>query len=453
MNRIIHAPAAVFLLLLFSGCGPSGKGNPSAALPPEVRSFAARKADQAKDLAKRLNLEVAPDIWSYFAAARQGNWLQVSRLWDRLKKRAGQYEGSKADRTVTTPVWQTIIETQLACEQFALGEPEYARAFGLDIIKSIPPGSIYFGGTDPGRGLVTLLCTSQETGDPFFTVTQNALADGNYLAYLDAIYFGRIYTPTTEDSAKCFQEYLVDAQNRLQQHQLKPGEDVKIAGNRVQVRGQVAVMAINALLAKVIFDRNTNREFYIEESFPLDWMYPHLEPHGLIMAIRREPLSRLSAEVVDSDRKYWAERTGPMIGDWLKAETPVRDICACAEQVFLRGELAGFRGDRKFVTNTNTCGMYSKARTAIASVYAWREAHPTEAAEKERMSQAADFAFRQALALCPYSLEAVFRYVSFLREHNRHQDALRVGQTALALRPENPEIKELVRQLQRTAIR
>ena len=67
---------------------------------------------------------------------------------------------------------------------------------------------------------------------------------------------------------------------------------------RVQVSGQVAVMSINGLLAKVIFDKNPDREFYIEESFPLDWMYPHLEPHGLIMKINRQPLAELPDDIV-----------------------------------------------------------------------------------------------------------------------------------------------------------
>jgi hypothetical protein len=31
--------------------------------------------------------------------------------------------------------------------------------------------------------------------------------------------------------------------------------------------GQISVMQINALLAKVIFDHNPEREFYLEESF------------------------------------------------------------------------------------------------------------------------------------------------------------------------------------------
>ena len=76
---------------------------------------------------------------------------------------------------------------------------------------------------------------------------------------------------------------------------------------RVQVSGQVAVMEINGLLVKIIFDKNPNREFYIEESFPLDWMYPYLEPHGLIFKINRQPLPELSDEIVQRDHDYWTK--------------------------------------------------------------------------------------------------------------------------------------------------
>ena len=85
-----------------------------------------------------------------------------------------------------------------------------------------------------------------------------------------------ILTPSNEDSQRAFQEYLGDAQRRLdhdkkapnEPRQIKPGEDVRVIDNRVQVSGQVAVMAINGLLTKVIFDKNPNHEFYVEESFP-----------------------------------------------------------------------------------------------------------------------------------------------------------------------------------------
>ena len=96
------------------------------------------------------------------------------------------------------------METYGAFEDFAGGEDKYCIAFGRDIIDSIPPGSIYFGGTDPGRFLVTALCKSQVNADPFFTVTQNALADGGYLAYLRGMYGDKIYIPTDTDSQQCF---------------------------------------------------------------------------------------------------------------------------------------------------------------------------------------------------------------------------------------------------------
>src|SRR5581483_10331432 len=63
--------------------------------------------------------------------------------------------------------------------------------------------------------------------------------------------------------------------------QIKPGEDVQVADNRIQINGQTAVMSINGLLTKVIFDHNPTNEFFVEESFPLDWMYPYLTPFGV----------------------------------------------------------------------------------------------------------------------------------------------------------------------------
>jgi hypothetical protein len=436
------------LFLSVSGCMQSNK-KASEPNPPEVTAFAARKEAQARKLASQLQVDVSSDIWRYFAAAKGGDFAKAERLFEILKKRAGQYEGSKSDPAVTSEVWQPVLETELACEQLGLGEPTYAREFARNIIDSIPPGSIYFGGTDPGRGLITLLCKSQETGDPFFTVTQNALADGLYLNYLRLIYGNLIYIPDKDDSQKAFQEYLQDAQSRLKSDKLKPGEDVKIVNNRVQVSGQVAVMAVNGILAKMIFEKNQGREFFIEESFPLDWMYPHLAPHGLIMVIRRESLSTISTEEIERDRNYWSEQVKQMLGDWLKPDTSVKEVCQFADKVFARRDLNGYRGNPKYVTNTNACAMFSKLRSSIAGVYVWRANQTSDPAEKKRMVDAADFGFRQAYALCPFSPEALFRYTSLLVDQHRSPDALQIAQASLRLSPENDQVKDLVRHLQK----
>ena len=63
----------------------------------------------------------------------------------------------------------------------------------------------------------------------------------------------------------------------------------------------------------------------------------------------------------------------------------------------------------------------------------------------------ADFASRQAWALCPDSREAVFRYLAFLMEQERVADALFVVETAAQMPSmqgqEGQQMRELVVQL------
>src|ERR1035438_10453803 len=277
------------------------------------------------------------------------------------------------------------------------------------------------------------------------------MAESSHLDYLRAMYGGKIYVPTTNDSQKCFQDYLEDAQRRMQSHQLGPGEDVKMVDGKVQVSGQIAVMNINGLLVKLIFDKNPGREFYIEESFPFDWMYPHLEPHGLIFKINRQPLPGLSDEIVEQDHDYWRGLVRPMIGDWLNDDTPVGEIAAFAKKTFGKQDFSGFTGDPRFIQNAYSHRMFSKLRSSHGGLYAWRLKQAAGAVEKERMAREADFAFRQTWALCPYSPEAVFRYVNLLIEQKRVADALLVAETASQM-PANQgkdgeQLRALVKQL------
>ena len=445
--------AMVGLALLMGGCSKKNAAtkwslNRSAA-SAQLKSFVAEKEAQADAAARADGTKLLPEYQALFAAAAKGDWPTVHSTFHNLSLRAPQYEHrGSSDERLTGTQWAAVMETYGAFEDFADGEDKYCIAFGRDIIDSIPPGSIYFGGTDPGRFLVTALCKSQVNADPFYTVTQNALADGGYLAYLRGMYGDKIYIPTDTDSQQCFGDYSADAQRRSQQNQLRPGESVKMVNGKPQIRGQVAVMQINGLLAKVIFDKNSNREFYVEESFPLDWMKPYLEPHGLIMKINRQPLSELSDDIVSRDHDYWTKYLTPMIGGWLNDDTPVSDVAAFAEKVYLRRDLSGFTGDPRFVQNDFACKSFSKLRSSIAGIYMWRLDQAVGDEEKERMARAADFAFRQAWALCPTSPEVVFRYINFLVKQKRNSDALLVATTCLKLDPNNAQIKNLVRQLQ-----
>ena len=68
------------------------------------------------------------------------------------------------------------------------------------------------------------------------------------------------------------------------------------------------------------------------------------------------------------------------------------------------------------------------------------------------MNDEADFVFRQAFALCPYSPEAVFRYTALLTSENRGADALLVAETAAGMPSmqgkDGEQLRNLVRQLQ-----
>jgi hypothetical protein len=158
-----------------------------------------------------------------------------------------------------------------------------------------------------------------------------------------------------------------------------------------------------------------------------------IEPYGLIFKINRQPLSELSDEIVRRDRDYWCKSLVPKIGGWLTNETTFATVAAFVKKTFVIRDYAGFSGDKRFVQNEYVCKMFSKERSSIAGLYAWRAGHSTNELEKKRMTVAADFAFRQAWALCPYSSEAVYRYINFLLAQNRFEEALLVAETTAGL--------------------
>ncbi len=265
-----------------------------------------------------------------------------------------------------------------------------------------------------------------------------------------------IYTPSVEDSQRCFQDYLTDAQRRLQHdaqlpnepRQIKPGEDVKIIENRVQVSGQIAVMSINGLLTKVIFEHNPKNEFFVEESFPLDWMYPYLTPFGIIMKINRQPLAELTEDIYKRDHEFWKQYSRRLTGDIIDYDTPVKQIAEWVEKTYLRRDFSGFQGDRKFIRDDQGQKAFSKLRSSIGGIYAWRVANSRPGSpEQQRALKEADFALRQAFAFCPFSPEAVFRYVNLLLSMNRLEDALLVASTCLKLDPYNGAVIDLVNRL------
>jgi tetratricopeptide (TPR) repeat protein len=273
-----------------------------------------------------------------------------------------------------------------------------------------------------------------------------------------------IYIPSSDDLQNCFAEYTQDVAHRAQLNQLQPGEIVTPVTNAngqvsVQVAGEVAVMKINGLLCKVIFDHNPSNEFYVEESFPLDWMFPYETPFGVIMKINRQPVPSYSPEIFKQDHEFWSQYSGRLIGNWITYDTTIKQIADFAEKVYLHRDTSGFKGSQKFIRDEHAQQAFSKLRSSIAGLYAWRlgalsqvptpsEYLPQTETERQELIKEADFAFKQAFAFCPYSPEVVYRYINVLVMLNRFDDAIIVTQTCSDFDPYNTQVANLVKQLE-----
>ena len=290
-------------------------------------------------------------------------------------------------------------------------DAEWAKYPNPDYPPPMGTNAIFFGGTDPGRFVPTYMIYCPQVRPDIYLITQNALADNTYMAVMRDLYGDQIWIPSTLDSNRAFSEYL----QAIQSGQLNAGADVRTEGGRVQVQGVGGVMQINGILCRQIFDHNQfitetktdeasrpsgaavvprdpltpdgslrKRDFYVEESYVIPWMYPYLTPHGLIMKINNEPTD-LTPDMVENDHRFWG---------WY---------------------VARLTGDRKFERDIVARKSFSKLRSSIAGLYAARGL-PAEA----------ESAFKQAIELYPLSPEANFRLADLYLRQRRFADAHRV---------------------------
>ncbi len=133
----------------------------------------------------------------------------------------------------------------------------------------------------------------------------------------------------------------------------------------------------------------------------------------------------------------------------------MKEITDWVERRYSHRDLRGVTGDLKFLRDDDAQKAFSKLRSSIGGVYAWRvspqcppEYRPKTPAEFERIAKEADFTFRQAFAFCPYSPEAVFRYSNLLVQFGRIDDALLIANTCRKLDPDNGAVVGLVDSLE-----
>jgi len=173
------------------------------------------------------------------------------------------------------------------------------------------------------------------------------------------------------------------------------------------------VMNINGILTKWIFDHARDKHaFYVEESYVIPWMFPYLTPFGIIMKINHDELPgpdknpQLWADIVKRDTEYWDKL------------------------------VADFKARPEFHGDPDAQKTFSKLRSAIGGIYAWRH-----------MSNEAIYAFKQALDLCPESPEGNFRLAQLYMELGRPDDALATLEALQRLDPLNSKITAAVDQI------
>jgi hypothetical protein len=353
---------------------------------PRLKTFAAQKRQQMEELAAKLHLDVPAEAHQFFKAAETGDWIAVSNCFERIRPSNGTNGTMPALRNV---LYVPIHETWGAYAEFNEWDGTMLQKFADGVLRSLPPGSIYFGGSGWGRFIITAVRDVARAPDPFI-LTQNGMVDSLYLEYLRQLYGNRIWIPTDEDVQQAFQQYVKEL----------GAADAKSVGS---------VMAVTGILTKTIFDHNkAQHEFYVQESFVIAWIYPYLEPHGLIMKLNNEPLAKFDPAVVAEDRRHWDALTKELLAD------------------------------PKFLGNECGRQAFAKLRSAIGGIYM-----------SHRLTKEAEAAFKQAIELGSTMPEAPFRLAQMYVEQNRHDDAVAVLEQFRRSSKPDPRLDEAIEQIRK----
>jgi len=446
------------------------------SIEPQLKAFFAVQERRARAHAAGGQPRVPAVVWKYFAAASRGDWDQVARLYFRIADRSYHFRpdsdwierlpawlreamdrglpslaANRRSHRLETPVWQTINESYRAFEQLAAANPKHVLVYGKEIVGSMPPGSILFGGTDAGRFVVTFLSDPSRERSHLCVVSQNGLTDTHYLEFARSNLVDHLHLPGLLDIAAAYDE----ARPRLPQQ----GATNQAGRRRQTLSAESWAVDANARLAKRVFDNNLSSDFFLDEQYSMDWAYPRAVPSGLIFKLCREPVVVLDEEMVRRDRKYWNRRVLELIGERVTEQTTIQEICTFAQDTYLRRDLTKFRGSREFVETVRrwsslpdflgAAAIYSKSRANFAHLYYWRAQNARDGVERERMLVAMDLAVRQAIALCPYQKDAVYWCITCLSARRKWEDAFLVLNTARKFHAKDRRFEEWVGPLEK----
>lgn len=280
--------------------------------------------------------------------------------------------------------------------------------YGHDMLADLPRDSIMIGGSDAGRFVPTYMIfgeSPQAAGvkrDPafdrrdLFIITQNALGEPNYMKYLRDH-----YTTARPAPKNAFERWLGREHTYPQKPILLPSpgeveEAIKQAlADPANASMDPQLIPFSSVL-KWIWEKNkAKHDFFIEESFPIEWTYPYATPHGLIYKLNKEK-TVITPEDVARDFAFWKEYKARLLND------------------------------PAFAKDFDAQRAFSKLRQTMGHIYRYHQ-----------MKDEAIAAYREALELWPENLESVLPLSNYLWERGDYQEPIRLLGTVLESDPNN----------------
>ena len=281
--------------------------------------------------------------------------------------------------------------------------------FGYDMLKDLPRGSVVLGGTDPGRFVPTYMILGESTQPPsvkrdpdfdrrdLYIITQNGVGEPLYRKYL-----ADQYGADRREPANAFERWLGRAEAYPEKPLVFPTEQeindaVSKEMEASMAKGTVDPSLPHSVVTRLIWEKNRDaHEFFVEESFPLEWSYDHAEPHGLVYRINREPLKEIPPDLVRKDFEFWD------------------------------AYVIKLKGNPEYAKDLDALRSFSKLRASTGNLYRHRKMD----AEAERV-------YRQALELWPGNGESLNALNGMLWDRSEFDGVLTVLKPALDADPNN----------------
>jgi tetratricopeptide (TPR) repeat protein len=327
----------------------------------------------------------------------------------------------------------------------------FGYMYGADMMRPMDKNAVYFGGTDPGRFVPTFMAfvesqqpdrwkadwsvypkETAERGSAFdrrdiSVITQNALCDSYYQAYIrnqyDPRFQPKTWTPFEKwlgrDQAYPKKPVTCLSEDELYQtwEEYKAEPDVaarikEFGPGAVTRAGTNDVFDINGLVAQKIFNENKkDHTFYLEQSVPIDWMYPYLIPSGLIFKLNPEPMKDLPADAIAEDHKFWDAYSLKLLSN------------------------------PRFRLDSDAILTFGKLAYWHSDLYRWRHL------EKEQ-----EYWLKLSLILCPQLMDAVSGLAHLYLDQGRYDEGIAVLEQAELDDPRNESYEPMLTKMKETKI-